>query len=346
MNTPGLITGARVRQLASNSVQPQREGSEQANAFSLPEAVQHALQQRLQTPAQAADDSLPAVRQAKHDPQSEPVPPPLAALMAVLLMPEKPAAVETLVQAALPERIANVIPPAQMMQMMQRLPAEGATPGQLAQQVRLAADTLPDIAAPGRPVDSPRPERSAALRHAVRDKQSPERSEPVSLASNTTFLADDARLLTEKMQPERVVSVDTRAARWGDALVHMLKENIHFQLGQQQQISTIRLDPPSLGKLEIAIQLDAGKLTVHIGASQADVCRALQQCGDALRAQLSQQNFMQVEVQVSPDGQSQSQSHSRQQRDGRQSSPQISTAVELDAEEVNLTSRDAVLIKV
>ena len=42
MNTPGLITGARVRQLASNSVQPQREGCEQANAFSLPEAVQHA----------------------------------------------------------------------------------------------------------------------------------------------------------------------------------------------------------------------------------------------------------------------------------------------------------------
>lgn len=55
----------------------------------------------------------------------------------------------------------------------------------------------------------------------------------------------------------------------GEKLTTLLKDQIHFQLNKQQQISTIRLDPPSLGKLEIAVQLDNGKLTVHIGANQA-----------------------------------------------------------------------------
>mgnify|MGYP003392527098 CR=1 FL=1 len=50
----------------------------------------------------------------------------------------------------------------------------------------------------------------------------------------------------------------------GEKLTTLLKDQIHFQLNKQQQISTIRLDPPSLGKLEIAVQLDNGKLMVHI----------------------------------------------------------------------------------
>ena len=44
----------------------------------------------------------------------------------------------------------------------------------------------------------------------------------------------------------------------GEKLTTLLKDQIHFQLNKQQQISTIRLDPPSLGKLEIAVQLDNG----------------------------------------------------------------------------------------
>lgn len=346
MNTLSLITGALVQRLASASVQSQGEGSPQAYPFMLPEAVQHALQERLQTLTTSAEEHQRPAKQVKHAQQDETMPQPLEALMTMLLMPERPAAVENSVQAALKARVAQATLPVQTMQSAQLMPVESATPKQLAEQVRLAADNLPAIASLGEQAESPRPERPTALRHAVSDKLTHERSEPASLAANPSFIADDARLLSGRMQPERTVSVDTRAAQWGEALVHILKENIHFQLGQQQQISTIRLDPPSLGKLEIAIQLDAGKLTVHIGASQADVCRTLQQCGDALRLQLTQQNFVQVEVQVSPDGQSQSQSQSRQQRDDRQSSPQILSAVELDAEEVSLKSRDSVLIKV
>ena len=43
---------------------------------------------------------------------------------------------------------------------------------------------------------------------------------------------------------------------------------IQFQLGQQQQVSTIRLDPPSLGKLEIAVQLEGERMLVRSGRSR------------------------------------------------------------------------------
>lgn len=88
----------------------------------------------------------------------------------------------------------------------------------------------------------------------------------------------------------------------GEKLTALLKDRIQFQIGQQQQVSTIRLDP-SLGKLEIAVQLDAGKLMVHIGANQSDVCRSLQQFSENLRQHLTAQNFMEVNVQVSSEGQ-------------------------------------------
>lgn len=342
MNSLSLITGALVQRPASTTVQAQGEGGPQEHIFILPEAVHAALREHLQTLSASTEDHKHGEKQAKPVQQDETVPQALETLMTLLLMPERSVAAEKL--AALPVQMAQPVASMQLAQGALAAQVADATPKQLAEQVRLTADSLPAVASLGGQAESSRPERPAVLRHAVNKKLSHDRPEPASPAANNAFIADDMRPLAGKLPPERVVSVDTRAAQWGDALVRMLKENIHFQLGQQQQISTIRLDPPSLGKLEIAIQLDAGKLTVHIGASQSDVCRTLQQCGDALRIQLTQQNFVQVEVQVSPDGQSHS--HSRRQRDNRQTASRIVSAVELDAEEVGLKSRDSVLIKV
>ena len=119
----------------------------------------------------------------------------------------------------------------------------------------------------------------------------------------------------------------------------MLKDRIQFQLNQQQQTSTIRLDPPSLGKLEIAVQLDSGKLMVHIGANQVDVCRTLQQFSDNLRQHLTAQNFMEVNVQVSSEGQSQQQQQSGHQQD------EVKSALALNDEPQHQQS-ESVLIKV
>lgn len=126
----------------------------------------------------------------------------------------------------------------------------------------------------------------------------------------------------------------------GEKLTALLKDRIQFQLGQQQQVSTIRLDPPSLGKLEIAVQLDAGKLTVHIGANQSDVCRSLQQFSEDLRQHLTAQNFMEVNVQVSSDGQSQQQ----QQQSGHQQE-EVLSALSLD-DDPQHPQHESVLIKV
>lgn len=133
---------------------------------------------------------------------------------------------------------------------------------------------------------------------------------------------------------------DIQTDEWGDKLTSLLKDRIQFQLNQQQQVSTIRLDPPSLGKLEIAVQLDAGKLTVHIGANQSDVMHSLQQFSDDLRQHLTQQNFMEVNVQVSSEGQSQQQ----QQQSGHQQDEVMSALALTD--DPQHQQNESVLIKV
>ncbi len=130
-----------------------------------------------------------------------------------------------------------------------------------------------------------------------------------------------------------------RWTNWAKKLTTLLKDQIHFQLNKQQQISTIRLDPPSLGKLEIAVQLDNGKLMVHIGANQSEVCRALQQFSDDLRQHLTAQNFMEVNVQVSSEGQSQQQQQSGHQQE------EVSAALQLD-DAPQFQQNESVLIKV
>lgn len=126
----------------------------------------------------------------------------------------------------------------------------------------------------------------------------------------------------------------------GEKLTALLKDRIQFQIGQQQQVSTIRLDPPSLGKLEIAVQLDAGKLMVHIGANQSDVCRSLQQFSENLRQHLTAQNFMEVNVQVFSEGQSQQQ----KQQSGHQQD-EVTSALVLN-DEPQFQRNESVLIKV
>ncbi|WP_146145007.1 flagellar hook-length control protein FliK [Siccibacter turicensis] len=144
------------------------------------------------------------------------------------------------------------------------------------------------------------------------------------------------------MEMAKMVPLAQQPDELGEKLTGLLKERIHFQINQQEQISTIRLDPPSLGKLDIAIQLDAGKLTVHIGATQPDVCRTLQQLSDQLRQQLTGQNFTQVEVHVSPDGGSEQQQRQRRQ----QQSDDILTARAIASEQDSGQQRDPLLITV
>lgn len=230
-----------------------------------------------------------------------------------------------------------------MATLLAAQPVTVETPQQQATLVRSATQQLdaiaPRQAQTSTPVVKPREVRSA-VRAEAREQPRQEKLTPSMLAS-TTF-ASEIRRPEELQTQAQPLNLPTDSAEWGDKLTSLLKERIHFQLGQQQQSSTIRLDPPSLGKLEIAIHLEAGKLVVHIGASQADVCRSLQQLSDNLRHQLTGQNFVGVEVHVSQDGQSQQQ----HEKESQQQSPQIRSAVELEEAHTPTRQNDSVLIKV
>lgn len=95
------------------------------------------------------------------------------------------------------------------------------------------------------------------------------------------------------------VQVDTEDNRWSQQLQSALGERLQLQVKNQVQHATIRLDPPEMGKIDIALQVDNGRVQVQISASHAEVYRALQQTSNDLRQSLTEQNFVQVNVQVS-----------------------------------------------
>lgn len=87
-------------------------------------------------------------------------------------------------------------------------------------------------------------------------------------------------------------------------LQQVVRQSLEVQVRQNIQQATIRLDPPELGSLEIFVSHEAGRLNVSIQATHADVSRLLGQTSDRLRQDLVAANYLQVNVQVGSDGQS------------------------------------------
>ena len=102
---------------------------------------------------------------------------------------------------------------------------------------------------------------------------------------------------------ERGLKLAEPQARWGEQMLHALRETVEVQVQQRFQQATIRLDPPELGSLEIFISHESGRLSVHISAAQTDVARLLASSSERLRQELVEQNSLQVHVQVSSDSQ-------------------------------------------
>ncbi|EGL6379566.1 TPA: flagellar hook-length control protein FliK [Escherichia coli] len=297
---------------------------ENAPVFTLPKMVVAAVAERVHS---AKTSQQQATRPQENDPVA------MQALMALLL--PQPAAPQRPTQ----QQELTSLPP-QLQELIGQLPQ--AKPEQQARLATYASEDLHAIA-PTQPRVStpparPKPEltRVTARPQVERKTEKVPDSEPVIaravLQVKTPELVSDHQEIVAK---PATLSMD----ELGEKLTTLLKDQIHFQLNKQQQISTIRLDPPSLGKLEIAVQLDNGKLTVHIGANQSEVCRALQQFSDDLRQHLTAQNFMEVNVQVSSEGQSQQQQQSGHQQE------EVSAALQLD-DAPQFQQNESVLIKV
>jgi flagellar hook-length control protein FliK len=117
-------------------------------------------------------------------------------------------------------------------------------------------------------------------------------------------------VVTESATLERTLKLQGPETKWGEQLLQALRDNVELQMQQQRvQNTTIRLDPPELGSMEITLTHELGRLNVQISAQHSDVVRLLQQTSDRLRHELVAQNFTHVDVEISggQNGQQQSQ---------------------------------------
>jgi flagellar hook-length control protein FliK len=87
---------------------------------------------------------------------------------------------------------------------------------------------------------------------------------------------------------------------WRQSLQEALGERLQLQVGNKVEQATIRLEPPQLGQIDIAIRHSAGSLEVNISASNSEVLRQLQTVSDNLKSDLSQRQFSEVAVTVAP----------------------------------------------
>ncbi|WP_395489403.1 flagellar hook-length control protein FliK [Cedecea davisae] len=118
------------------------------------------------------------------------------------------------------------------------------------------------------------------------------------------------------------IKLDAEESRWAQQLQSALGDRLQVQVKDQIQHATIRLDPPDMGKIDISLHIENGRMQVTINASQGEVYRALQQVSNDLRQSLTEQNFMQVNVQVSSQG---------GQREGQQRPSQHELAQDVQA---------------
>jgi flagellar hook-length control protein FliK len=87
---------------------------------------------------------------------------------------------------------------------------------------------------------------------------------------------------------------------WRQSLQEALGERMHLQVGKGIEQAVIRLEPPQMGRIDIAIRHSAGSLEVNISATNGEVLRQLQTVSDNLRSDLSQRQFTEVAVTVTP----------------------------------------------
>ncbi|WP_075794947.1 flagellar hook-length control protein FliK [Massilia putida] len=87
---------------------------------------------------------------------------------------------------------------------------------------------------------------------------------------------------------------------WRQTLQETLGDRLNVHVAGNVQQATISIEPPQLGRIDIAIRHSAGTLEVNISASNGDVLRQLQTVSDNLRNDLSQRQYTEVAVTVTP----------------------------------------------
>jgi flagellar hook-length control protein FliK len=87
---------------------------------------------------------------------------------------------------------------------------------------------------------------------------------------------------------------------WRQSLQETLGDRLNVHVAGNVQQATISIEPPQLGRIDIAIRHSNGTLEVNISATNGDVLRQLQTVSDNLRNDLSQRQYTEVAVSVTP----------------------------------------------
>lgn len=87
---------------------------------------------------------------------------------------------------------------------------------------------------------------------------------------------------------------------WRQSLQETLGDRLNVHVANNVQQATISIEPPQLGRIDIAIRHAAGQLEVTISATNGDVLRQLQTVSDNLRNDLAQRQYTEVAVTVTP----------------------------------------------
>jgi len=113
---------------------------------------------------------------------------------------------------------------------------------------------------------------------------------------------------------------------WQQPLLQALGDRIQVQLASRSEQAVLHLNPPQLGRVEIAIHQQGGVLQVQMSATHDEVANQLRRISEPLRHDLVQRHAGDVSVQVaslasgsapSRDGQAFEQGRGSSSHDGR-----------------------------
>ncbi|WP_370974228.1 flagellar hook-length control protein FliK [Enterobacter wuhouensis] len=159
-----------------------------------------------------------------------------------------------------------------------------------------------------------------------------------------------AQTFTSTLEKQTVnlpsIKMDADEAKWAQQLHGALSDRLQLQVKNQVQHATIRLDPPEMGKVDISLQIENGRMQVHISASNGETYRALQQISNELRQSLTEQNFVQVNVQVSSQSGQSQQGRGQQQMNAPQDNPAAGAEIAADQTRSAFNQDDSVLLTV
>ena len=234
----------------------------------------------------------------------------LLAAMAMPLMPLSPQQVTQAVQAAQGGARAG-------SDERSGTPAADASAQPLAvagQDGRRAALPLPGFAQTAQAQPAAQPDATAAnTRLAVQgnatggsnagaDAQdaSPDHA-PVQAGTNAAAMSLPGVVGAQPAQPAAdTVKLAGPPTAWRQSLQETLGDRLNVHVANNVQQATISIEPPQLGRIDIAIRHSAGTLEVNISATNGDVLRQLQTVSDNLRNDLAQRQYTEVAVTVTP----------------------------------------------